>query len=156
MRLQKIKQVTLERPFIFSFFGIFFAYSIINILTNQLYVTGATIFSYNLFFLIPFIVLTLLVAVLTGISINLVWVKYREFKQVNKASGFTALGIFTGLLGGSCPGCFAGVFPAFLGLFGVSASLSSLPLYGLEIQLGSAILLVVAIFFLTKNPVCKV
>ena len=67
-----------------------------------------------------------------------------------------ALGIFAGVLGGACPGCFVGLFPAVLGLFGVTASLSVLPFYGLEIQAASIVLLIVAIFFLTKETVCKV
>ena len=83
-------------------------------------------------------------------------IKFKEYKQLNKkGSGLTTLGIFAGFLGGACPGCFVGLFPAVLGLFGVSASLSVLPLYGLELQAISAVLLIISAYYLSKNPVCK-
>ena len=61
-----------------------------------------------------------------------------------------------GILGGACPSCFVGLFPAVIGLFGISASLSSLPLFGIEIQVVSAILLLLSLFFLTGNNVCTI
>ena len=99
---------------------------------------------------------TFLIALLVGLVINLVIIKFKELKHVNKVSGLAAVGLFGGLLGGACPSCFVGLFPAFLGLFGVTASLSSLPLFGLEIQIGSILLLLISVYFLTKNSVCEV
>ena len=123
---------------------------------NQLGITIPTLFNNNLKIIIPFVVFTFLIALLVGLVINLVIIKFKELKHVNKVSGLAAVGLFGGLLGGACPSCFVGLFPAFLGLFGVTASLSSLPLFGLEIQIGSILLLLISVYFLTKNSVCEV
>lgn len=79
-------------------------------------------------------------------------------RKVNSkgGGGFTFVGVFGGVLGGACPGCFVGLFPAVLGLFGVTATLSILPLYGLEIQAASVGLLVFAVILLTRDTVCKI
>ena len=119
-------------------------------------ITIPTLFNNNLKIIIPFVVFTFLIALLVGLVINLVIIKFKELKHVNKVSGLAAVGLFGGLLGGACPSCFVGLFPAFLGLFGVTASLSSLPLFGLEIQIGSILLLLISVYFLTKNSVCEV
>ena len=66
------------------------------------------------------------------------------------------LGVTGGILGGACPGCFVGLFPAFLGLFGMTATLSILPFNGLEIQVASTALLLFSSYFLTKPLTCKV
>lgn len=83
--------------------------------------------------------------------------KFRDFKTIQgKGGGLTFLGIFGGLLGGACPGCLIGLFPAVLGIFGVTASLGALPLFGFEIQLISVVFLTIAIFYLTKETTCKI
>jgi len=155
-RFQKIKQVTVTKPYIYYFIAIFFIYIIINIFTNKLYIVAPVILSYNLKIIIPFMILGLLIAILVPININLIILKFKQIKQLNKESGLSFLGVFGGLLGGACPSCFVGVFPAFLGLFGITASLSSLPFFGIEILIGSAIFLIIAIIFLTKDNVCKI
>ncbi len=80
----------------------------------------------------------------------------KKTRNVSTAGGVAAAGIFTGILGGACPGCFVGLFPAVIGLFGVSASLGVLPLYGLELQIVSALFLAGAIALLTRDATCKI
>ena len=157
-RIEKIKKVILTKPYIFYFIIGFLVYFIANIFINQLYVTGPGILflSYNLSFVIPFIILTFFVAFLVALNINLIIFKYKEIKALNKVTSFTALGMFMGILGGACPGCFVGLFPAFLGIFGITATLGNLPFFGLEIQLVSAILLIFSAFVLTRASVCKI
>nr|MBI4156533.1 hypothetical protein [Candidatus Woesearchaeota archaeon] len=134
----------------------------INILINKTFITLPTLFtSYRLSFAIPFIALSLITALLVAVNVNLIIIKFKELKKMNKkvnagVGGMGALGIFGGILGGACPGCFVGLFPAFLGLFGITASLSILPLYGLEIQILSSILLTMSIFLLTRENICKI
>jgi hypothetical protein len=154
-RLWRINEATLKKPYIFSFFIIFLAYLFLNIFVNQTHVTVSTLFNNNLKIIIPFIFFSVLVALLVATSINLAVIKFKELKKVNKVSGITAIGAFGGVLGGACPSCFVGLFPAFIGIFGIAASLSDLPLYGLEIQIFSAILLVVSIILLTRENICK-
>lgn len=159
-KLEKVKEVTLKKPYSYYFMAIFFGYILLNLLINQVYVNLPTLTEYSNKFLIPFIIFTfLLVPGLVAVTVNLAIVKFKDLKQVKEAKGgktggFAALGIFAGVVGGACPGCFVGLFPALLGLFGLSASLSILPFYGLEIQLASSILLLVSIGYLTRDTVC--
>ena len=158
-RFQRIKKAITEKPYIFYFIGIFLIFIAINLVVNKLYVSLEVFTSLVLWFRIPFIFFNfLLIPALVALTINLSIIKFREMRAVNNKAGggFTLLGIFGGVLGGACPGCFVGLFPAFLGIFGVTASLSILPLYGLEIQLVSIILLVVAVILLTRDTVCKI
>tara|TARA_Y100000034_G_C6761847_1_gene339368 strand:- start:121 stop:609 length:489 start_codon:yes stop_codon:yes gene_type:complete len=155
-RINKIKKVILTKPYAYSFIIIVLAYLITNIVINQVYVTSSFLFNYNLKIIIPFIILNLIIAILIGISVNLIWLKFKEYKSVNKEHGLTFLGVFGGLMGGACPGCFVGLFPAFLGLFGITASLSTLPFLGLELQIGSVALLAGSIFLLTNEDICKI
>jgi len=65
-------------------------------------------------------------------------------------------GWFIGVLGGACPGCIVGLFPAVLGIFGgAAAGLDILPFNGLELQVGSAALLIMSVWFLSKPAVCR-
>ena len=158
-RFQRIKRAILEKPYIFYFIGIFLIYIAINLIVNQLYVNLSVFTSLVLWFRIPLILFGfLLIPVLVALTINLSIIKFREMRQVKGKSsgGFTFLGMFGGVLGGACPGCFVGLFPAFLGLFGITASLSILPFYGLEIQAASIGFLVVAVILLTRDTVCKI
>ena len=107
-------------------------------------------------FVIPFIIFNFLVAFLVALNLNLVIIKFREFRIVNKTGGVTAVGIFLGFLGGACPGCFAGILPAIVGIFGSTFVLNDLPLNGLEIQVASALILVLSTYLLTREKVCKV
>ena len=155
-RFSKIKKVTLQKPYIYFFLFFLFLFILLNILINKVYVTREVLFD-NLVYGIPFILFNIIIAGLVALNINLVIIKYREFKMLNKkGSGLTSLGIFIGFVGGACPGCFVGLFPAFVGLFGVSASLSILPFYGIELQILSAILLSISVYLLTNPVVCKV
>lgn len=154
-RFWKVKEATLKKPYIFSFIIIFIAYLVLNILVNQSYVTAPTLLNNNLNLIIPFIFFSVLVALLVAVNINLVSIKFKELKKINKTTEITAIGAFGGILGGACPSCFVGLFPAFAGLFGIAASLNDLPLYGLEIQIFSAILLVISIILLTRENTCK-
>lgn len=161
-RLTKIKRAV-SGPYFFSFIFIAVGYVVINGLVNKTITNGfAVLKTYSLSFLIPYLFLNILVAILTGITINLgiikikEWREFRGLQKVHKAGGVAAVGVFTGILGGACPGCFVGLFPAVAGLFGITTSLGILPLYGLELQILSAILLAGAVFLLTRNPVCKI
>ena len=103
------------------------------------------------------ILLMLLVAGFVGLNINLMIMKFKELKKINRAGGITTLGIFLGIMGGACPGCLVGLFPAVLGLLGsVGYSLSVLPFDGLELQVGSLVLLVISARLMSKPSVCRI
>lgn len=152
-RLRKIKNAILRKPFLFSF--IFLFYIFINIFLNQTYTLIPMYKNFAKTFLIPYLFFNfLLIPFLVALTINLTVLKFKELKTLH--GGFASGGIFAGVLGGACPGCFAGLFPAFLGLFGITATLGNLPLFGLEIQILSFILLSIAIIFLTRDLKCEI
>jgi len=152
----KIRRAILTKPYSLFFIFFFFFFIFLNLYINQVYVTKGVLFD-NLRIGIPFVFFNLLVGSLIALNINLMIIKFKEYRSMNtKGSGLTILGVFGGFLGGACPGCFVGLFPAVLGLFGISASLSILPFYGLELQALSAGLLMISTYYLVRNPVCKV
>lgn len=158
-RFQRIKRAILERPYVFYFIGIFLVYIGINLFINQTYVNLPILTTYARWFFIPFVLFTfLLIPGLVALTLNLSIIKFREMRlmKAKGGGGFGFVGVFGGILGGACPGCFVGLFPAFLGLFGITATLSILPFYGLEIQAASAGLLIVAVVLLTRDTVCKI
>lgn len=157
-RLNKIKQAIFSSPYRYYFLITFIIYLGVAIWANQLYITGIKVlFDYKPSFLIPYLVFNLIILLLVPLIVNLVIIKIKDLRDISKAGGSAGfLGIFAGLLGSACPGCFAGLFPAFLGLFGVSATLGNLPFYGLEIQGLSIVLLMVSVWLLTRETVCKV
>jgi hypothetical protein len=155
-RFSKIKKVIVTKPYVYYFIFIFLLFIFLNVVINKVYLTSGVLFD-NLLYGVPFVVFNLLIASLVAININLMILRFRDLKSVNGSEkGLTGFGVFMGVLGGACPGCFVGLFPAFLGLFGVSASLSILPLYGIEIQMVSALLLVGSAYLLTDDPTCKI
>jgi len=153
---KKIREAIIARPYSFYFIFFFFLYLIFNIWVNKIYVTYSVVF-YNPSFGIPLLLLMVLVAGLVALNVNLMIMKFRELKKVNSASGITTLGIFLGILGGSCPGCLVGLFPAFVGIFGgTAAGLEILPFKGLELQVGSLVLLIISAKLMSKPAVCKI
>ncbi|MBI2498785.1 hypothetical protein HYV88_00925 [Candidatus Woesearchaeota archaeon] len=155
-RLGRIKEVTLTRPYVYYFILIFLVYLIINIIVNKVYITAPTLLTNNLKIIIPYLIFTIFIAFLVALNINLTVKKFKDLRKVKKESGLTFIGIFGGVLGGACPSCFVGLFPAFLGLFGITATLSSLPFFGIEILVGSVIFLVIGMVLLTRDNVCKI
>ena len=158
-RFQRIKRAILEKPYIFYFVSIFLIYIALNLFINKVYITLPILTSYATWFFIPFVVLNfLLVPFLVALTLNLSIIKFKEMRPVSSkgGGGFGFVGVFGGILGGACPGCFVGLFPAVLGLFGITATLAILPLYGLEIQAASVGLLAVAVILLTRDTVCKI
>ena len=163
--VNRIKKAILNKPYNFSFIIIFLIYIGINIVINKLYITFDVLNGLRIWFLIIFLFFNFIfVKFLVAITVNLVAIKIKELKQIRdaKLGGETSggvlslIGIFGGILAGACPGCFVGLFPAFLGVFGVAASLSKLPLFGIEIQIISSILFVISIKLLSRNVFCKV
>lgn len=149
-QIERIKESIKQRPYLFVI--ILLGYLVLNMLVNKTYLTFPGMIN-TIRFGFPFVLFAILIPLLLAINVNLIFYKVDEFRMINK--GTIAMGIFVGLLGGACPGCFIGLFPAVLGIFGVSASLSILPLYGFELQAGSAVLLTTSIYFLSRKKVCR-
>ena len=140
--------------FIISLF-LFLAFSL---LLNKTYLTIKSIFIlHNPAAAILFILLNLiLIPILVAATITLTIDKFQMLKKVSKRKSFIGvIGTFFGILAGSCPVCFVGLLPSLLGILGISIGLSSLLLLGFELSAVSVILLVVSLFFLSKDMTCK-
>ncbi len=154
MNLDKIKKSIISKPYSYYFMIFFIGYLALNFFVNG--ISGTYMFLFSTLSGKLSLIATIFVGIFVAISLNLVIMKLKELRQLSGAGSFTALGIFGGLLGGACPACFVGLFPAFLGIFGVTASLTDLPFKGLELQIGSMVLLVISIILLSKPTVCKI
>ena len=150
-RIQKIKKVLVEKPFLFFLF--FFLYLIITIVINQIYVTYVTLFGSKLWYVIPYLGFNLFIAFLVALNFSLFFIKLKELRL---SSGVSLFGVFGGFLGGACPSCLVGIFPTFLGFFGFSGSLSRLPFFGLEILALSVVFLLIGTWYLTQENTCKI
>ena len=153
---KKVRQAIFAKSYSFYFLIFFFSYLVLNVWINQLYVTRRVLIDNPVFggFLV---LLMLLVAGFVALNINLMIMKFKELKKINRVSGLTAFGVFLGIMGGACPGCLVGLFPVVLGMFGgVGYSLSVLPFNGLELQTGSLLLLIIGARLLSKPSVCKI
>lgn len=130
---------------------------LLNIYINQLHVIGFAVFGYNPVIIVPYLIFTLLNTILTGISINLIIMRFRAlgFRSTG-GGGLSALGTMGALITGACPGCIAGFLPVFIGIFGINVPVTDLPLFGIGLQAVSFLLLLLGIYLLTRPIVCKV
>lgn len=159
-RISKIKSVLKQRKYFlifivtaiiyFSFYYFIITYFLDSF--SLLFKTYVKSYAYTAFSL------NILVALLLGLNISLLVYKLKELSTNKKSSVVSGIGIFSAALANGCPGCFAGLFPFVLSIFGVSATLSILPFNGLELQGLSAFLLITSIFFLSgeNKTVCKI
>ena len=154
---RKMRDAIFAKPYSFYFIFFFFLYLIFNVWIIEVHITYRVLID-NLYYGIPMVILSILVAAFVALDINLMIMKFKELKKVNKgAGGVTTIAIFLGLLGGACPGCIAGLFPVVMGIFGGTAfSLNALPFYGLELQALSLVLLVIGARLMSKPAVCKI
>lgn len=155
--MNKLIETIKKRPGLFSISFILFL--ALNSLLNGTYITMSNFFSsYKLWFAITFAFVNLLIIpFLVAATVILTTQRVIELKTISKKKGVLGLiGTFFAILGGACPGCFAGIFPAVLGLFGFAINLSILPLKGLEISFISIVLLIIALYYLSKDITCKI
>jgi len=140
-------------------FILFFAgYILLEIIINKINVTLPNLFSsFRLWYSISFISLNLLIIpTLVSLTLIISIEKIRDLRSIKASKGIAPLfATFTSLLGGACPGCFVGLFPAFMGIFGSTLQLRDLPFAGLEIQVVSGIILIISLGYLTRKTVCK-
>jgi hypothetical protein len=104
---------------------------------------------------VSFTALVAISGILLGINSALLVAKINELQL--KSAGLSFTGIFFGSLAAGCPGCFFGLFPIFMSLFGITGTLALLPFNGLELQLGAIILVLVSTWFLAEESemVCE-
>lgn len=154
---KRIRRAIYDRPYSGYFGLIFILFFAFNIFVNQSLALYLSPGSLRLWFAIAFFGMNFLISGLVALNINLIIIRYKEVGGVSvKGGGVSSLGVIGGILGGSCPACFAGVFPALMGALGVAVDFRAFPLHGLEMQIVAVALLVVSIRMFIRDPVCKV
>jgi len=159
-RFDRIKSILRQKKYFWIFLITTFVYFGVYYLIITYFLDSFSLFfrTYVKSYAYPAFGLNIIVALLMGINISLLVYRLKEYATDKKSSMMSGFGIFTAALANGCPGCFAGLFPFILSIFGVSATLSVLPFNGLELQALSGVLLGASIFFLsgkTKN-VCRI
>lgn len=158
--LNNIKESSFKKPGIYFFIIFFLAYLSLNIWINKFYVILPTFLDYRFAIIMFSVASTLIVSSLIAINLNLIIAKFKIVKSLSdvKSGSLTFLGGFSGLLGGVCPGCFSGLFPAVaVAITGTAITLSALPLLGQEFQIASAAILIFSIIYIGKQPnICKI
>lgn len=156
-RLQRIYESSFRSKKLIYFFLFFIIYLGINTIANKFYVLLPGLFKSNLWITIPFLILNLLIAISFAITINLIIYRYQEAKTIRKHAGLAPIGFIMGILGGLCPGCFAGLFPTFFALFGITTTLTVFPLFGAELLIIALALMTLSIWFLSNDQImCSV
>ncbi len=150
-RLERINTASFKGKKIIYFFIFFITYLIITGIINQFHIILPTLFQSNLKIIIPFLILNTLIAIAFAITINLAIYRYQESKILRKHAGLAPVGAILGLLGGLCPGCFAGLFPAIFAIFGITTTLTIFPLLGAEFLIIALILMTLSIWFLSND-----
>lgn len=150
-RLAHIKEMMGKKPYVYFIIPLSLVYAIFSFGTVRFIHGGIQEFYRSMFatYTIPYTLMTLVISVLMGVSLTLFFAKLKEVRL--KSAGLGATGIIVGSLAAGCPGCFFGLFPLFLGLFGISATLAILPFNGLELQAISIPILLLSIWTLGKE-----
>ena len=147
-------QKIFRKPYIYYIILIFLLYLFLNLIISGFYQTIPLIITYaktiNWLKLLTSIILSLLIGVFVAINSVLVYIKYKERKRCLKGASTATIGAIGGLITGFCPLCITGLFPLIFGLFGISFSLASLPLQGIEIQFAVILLLFIS-YKIIKN-----
>lgn len=156
-RGERIKNAIFKWPYFLIFVISSFLYVLFSLYVNDSFLIFRHLGTLNKIYATFFVGFFIVVALLFSLTLNLAITRFRELGSVSsKEGGVAFFGTIGGILGGSCPACIAGFFPAIVGFFGLSFGLTDLPLLGLEIQIISVILFGISIWLLSNEPVCKV
>ncbi len=155
LRWDFVRGIFASRSYALLFFALLAAYLGINFWLNRFYETLPNFLSFRLSVTAPYLAITFFISLLVALSLTVIIYKIRQVATVGKELGVASVGLFGGFLGGACPGCFVGVFPALAGVFGVTATLSSLPFLGFEILIPAMLVSLVALYFVAKPLVCQ-
>ncbi|MAG16109.1 hypothetical protein CMO88_03540 [Candidatus Woesearchaeota archaeon] len=151
-----VQTVLSSKTYLLWFLVFLILYFGLNLWVNQFYEILPFFLSYRLSFVIPYFLFTLLIGIGIALNLTIMTYKLKQVMALKKEAGMTAVGAFGGMLGGACPGCFVGLLPTVAGVFGVTATLSSLPFLGFEIQVPTLIIVLVTLYIISNPLTCKI
>ena len=156
MRINKIKFLIQQKTYFKIFLITFILYLILSILIINYFFLGFKLFFQKTSYAYFNLLFTLILAFLFGINLSLTIYRFKEIKKYNNESG---TGIFTSILSlfsAGCPVCSFTIISLIIPGLTTSFSLAILPFKGLEIQVLGILLILLSIYFLTKDNVCKI
>ena len=158
MRFEKIRALLKQKSYFRIFIIAFILYLALSMYLIYYFFNGFYLFFNYYIRYYPWlnILFTLILAFLFGINLTLIIFRFKEVKSYNNESG---AGIFTSvisLFSAGCPVCSFSIISFLIPAIGTTFSLAILPFKGLEIQLLGIIILLISIFILTKENVCKI
>ena len=130
-----------------------FIYLVLIFILNKYYIVLPTLFTLNLWIIIPHLIFIFLTGFLSGVIVVILINEFKQHKVHTKATG--SIGAVFGIAAAGCPACAAGLIPAILGIFGVTFSIALLPLAGLELQIVAILILAFSLYHLLEPKVCK-
>ncbi|MBX4212274.1 hypothetical protein KW787_02350 [Candidatus Pacearchaeota archaeon] len=148
-------KILFRKPYLGIAVIIFLVYLILVVLFSGFYNTIPLIVAnaQSVFWskLILSLVLSLVIGLLVSANAVLIYIKYKQRKQCKEAGTVATIGTIGGLAAGVCPLCVTGLLPIILGLLGISFSFGSLPFHGIEVQIGSIIILLISLWMLERK-----
>ena len=148
-------QKVFKKPYRYFFVLIFVTYVILNVILSQFYITLQYIPKYLETLkweeLVISGILSLIIGILIALNTMLIYLKWKERRDMKKQTALASLSTLGGFATGICTACVAGVFPLIFGLFGISFSFLSLPLKGMEIQLVVIGILMINLYMIKKE-----
>ncbi|MEK6867214.1 MAG: hypothetical protein AABX98_00180 [Nanoarchaeota archaeon] len=157
-------QTVFKRPYVFWLVGIALLYVSLAIIFSKFYLT---LWYLPLFFdtlnwkeFIISVSFTFVIGFLVATNIVLAYLHYQENKKQKnvlcithdrKATIFAGIETFLGLLLGVCSACTPLLFPFLLSIFGVTITLSTLPLRGFELQIILILFLIFNIWYFQQG-----
>jgi hypothetical protein len=155
-RIKHLRTTLAQAPLLFA--GFSFVYLLVSIVIVLYIHTSFAGFFRGMYlsYTVPYVALTLLLSILFGAVMASFVIKLREIKL--HTAGLGATGVIFGALAAGCPGCFFGLFPVVLSLFGITATLAILPFNGLELQALAVLALLVSLYTLSVETevVCEI
>lgn len=157
-KINKIKVIIKQRKYLIITVSIAILYVLFSLyLLNYFFIGLINFFKYDqLWYVISNLILTFIVAFLLGINIAVNIHRFAELKQFSRSSTVGIFGSFFSFLGIGCPSCSLSIATSLVPSLGTVFVLGILPLKGLEIQIVSILVLLLSLYFLTKDNTCKI
>ncbi len=157
-RIKRIKHILQERKYFLIFICIAIAYTLLSLyLINSFFAGIENFLNYDkLWYVLLNFAAIAIVSFLLGLNIALNIHRFNEMKTISKYSTIGIFGSFFSFLGIGCPSCSLSIASTLIPSLGSFIVIGSLPLKGLEIQILSIAILLLSLYFVTKENTCKI
>lgn len=100
--------------------------------------------------------LVMITSILLGFNISILIYNFKKDPNTSIFSISSLGSLLFGVLGSGCASCGAGILAGIFSLFGISGVLTILPLEGQEIFLISILIVLISLYYQTKDSKCSI